>query len=778
MYLYNGEANRIDILSGVSLEVNVTVVGTDPSEINGPFSTLGSAVSKSPDIFEIFERTVNILQSTTTETSDILINKKKIKAVGRAGSTPVQVITTGNYQYTITDGSAYFDTISFQFNSQSRTSHAFSLIGDGILNFQQCQFSATTLNNLQQNVIYANDTNGELGGRKDAQLIISKCKFESIQLSEKAAIYTGNVVNVLIEHNQFASIKRTNSVRDAPSVIESVIEKGQISYILRNNSFSAVLNGDGTSAGNYTGGVIYIYNIVDYKNLIIDSLTFKPDEYDQSHGVGNISDEATFLFIRGNDLTSSIHDSNFVKMADQMQKFQKQYLGYDNITKVYIPLYNLARTYKDSEIYVSNNGADKNWCGAKVSPCKTIAHSYEHATTGTDRMRHIYILNSLNNEIAPFNISSPSEIVSDYTDTARPIISFARTSSTQLPFISSSVNLDIKNLIFRISDTFYFRNLISHVAGTLTLSYVDIIGTSSNVGVLSTAAISASSGSVKFDNVIMQYLIVNTRQSKGAGVYVNVVGTASFTIINSQFRNINNVEEESRGAAIYVRTVQSTNILGDFLFNNIQFDNNLGITTTQDDKDYEGANVFLESANLPKENLKEKFKGEGIPYAEPNIPFVGIDFRNRLVALSRFIFPNPSISEAVVNETNGNNDVYCFDDFTPCKTVDYAFKVTSTSDVNYRRVIIDTLAYLNFEIDIRNEIQRTVNFTGYKEYPDSRGKYATVVVNASSTQESLIDIQDSSLEILNLTFEIGHGIKLYNLIHHSGRDGEHQHVKI
>ncbi|KAA6333417.1 MAG: hypothetical protein EZS28_053176, partial [Streblomastix strix] len=267
------------------------------SEINGPFSTLGAAVSKSPGIFEIFERTVNILQSTTTETSDILINKKKIKAVGRAGSSPVQVITTGNYKYTITDGSAYFDTILF--NSQDRTtSHVFSLIGDGILNFQQCQFSASTLDNLQQNVIYASDINEELGGRKDAQLIISKCKFESIQLSGKAAIYTGNVVNVLIENNQFASIKRNNSVRDAPSVIESVIEKGQISYILRNNSFSAVLNGDGTSDGKYTGGVIFIDNIVDYKNLIIDSLTFKPDEYDQSHGVGNISDEATFLFIR------------------------------------------------------------------------------------------------------------------------------------------------------------------------------------------------------------------------------------------------------------------------------------------------------------------------------------------------------------------------------------------------------------------------------------------------------------------------------------------------
>lgn len=82
MYSTSEVPQSVTILEGISLEVYISSSSPSTPGVNGSFPTLGSAVTNSPNIFELIERRVYITLADVPESTDFVIGNKLFYFLG------------------------------------------------------------------------------------------------------------------------------------------------------------------------------------------------------------------------------------------------------------------------------------------------------------------------------------------------------------------------------------------------------------------------------------------------------------------------------------------------------------------------------------------------------------------------------------------------------------------------------------------------------------------------------------------------------------------------
>ncbi|KAA6392493.1 MAG: hypothetical protein EZS28_011980, partial [Streblomastix strix] len=776
MYSTSEVPQSVTILEGISLEVYISSSSPSTPGVNGSFPTLGSAVTNSPNIFELIERRVYITLADVPESTDFVIGNKLFYFLGQQGTpTGINVNIGVETKISITDGSARFETLSLVASANRRNSNLFELVGDGFLSFVNCILRQNSLAPvIQKNIIIVTD-NTTLSKRKDARLNIQNSQFNNFRLTNVPLIQTIDVLDVNIESCTFDNDQRTDSsdiLGTQSTVISSKLGKEQSRYTIRSSTFNNILTGTGASDNAFKGVGIYIDNTADSTNLLLYNLTFTWD----NSATNKVFDKyARFINLWCNNLFSFPIQGSVQQMGNQLSDYKEQFNGRDLDSSTNIPLFYLTQTYQSQIVYVKGTGTDMSFCGGVDYPCKTIRYAYNHTISGSGsgNSRQI-IVSAATVESVSLTVQSATQINGDNTFNHH-VISFSKSGTSQLPFLRSTSDLSLSYLNILTNNDFDFRNVFEHSYGTLTLSNVEIGGVQYTISNMAYPAIYITGGSASLNNVRLQFITSITQGSKGAGLYANIIGSATVNIQNSNFISIINTLPGSLGAAIYLRTVQSTNLANNFRLTNIYYE---GCKSQSD-----GFNVFLESGNLVAEQLKSKFSVINIPGTD-DVAYIGVDNYPDPIELGKFIQPRSDFYTVYVSESKGFDDVNCYFDRYPCKTLNYGFDVQKNNTVNLKKtIIVDTLAYIKAvaEYIISTSIppdESEFIFKGQKAIPDAYGPYATVIVDTpvdqQATTHTLINIYNASLTIENISFEVTHNVPGGSIISHYGKNGTAQ----
>ncbi|KAA6392705.1 MAG: hypothetical protein EZS28_011768, partial [Streblomastix strix] len=746
----------------------VIVNGSNPSasdsNINGTFKTINGSVYKTPLIYEMIPRTIQIVEYTSVgaynENGILNINNKLLTFERHPGSITVRINTAVGQQFdklvSVTNGQGTFKGLFFsisQTQSLSSPKTIFSLEGSGKIEIDNCSILHVSYGYEQVNVNLVN-TAENCGGN----ILIKDSTIENFNLASNKLIVLNRGVNTQIINNNFRNINVTASGSSQDkSVIFADIDTTSDFYLENNR-----LNDNDINDGGDYFSVVYLNidtNPDSKYHYHFKNNTFQRNAWlDQNKRKLPLYDHRTFIFIQSDELQTVANEES-LKGQELQDPAPELYQGkkLQNIVNA-VDLYDLTTTYNGADMHVGpyedvssvSHGNDEMWCGKVGMSCRTLNHVISTKSTTITYNYHIHFTTTQNYQLRVDR--NPTTITGYGVGSDKATIRINTPSGTNSLIYVNTASLTIKKIIIHFISQISNEHIIYFNSGSGTLNLTDFEfsgegGVDSLQRLIGGDVINVQNGNVLLDRCSFINILSQPQIDSQKGIIrIQKQSGKTLSISNTEFRNVYIAGNDNLGSTyiIQIRSSDGRNI-------------NFGQSVTFDSS----RNIFIDahslrdvmniSRNVYDTELINKFKedyadddGKVIP--KDHYEYEGYDQFGHTIALGRFFTELKLADDETIHvNINGVDSPYCGDYIIPCQTLKYAADTKAINQTNNSTILVNAAVNIKNQVQLNSKINSIIGPSN-----DNRGVISVYRVHDTGYQQGAIFINQDGYDSRDL----------------------------